>query len=132
MTHTTIYVLNQESAYDFYVNKLGFEVKTDIPMGPKMRWLTVTSPDGAEGVEIVLETDDFPAVKEAKQLLYAAGFPATVLTSGDIDADYQRLKGLGVQFRGEPTNLGPVSTVSFEDGCGNLINLVQAHTAGEA
>ena len=98
----------------------------------KMRWLTVTSPDGAEGVEIVLETDDFPAAKEAKQILYDAGFPATVLTSGDIEADYQRLKGLGVKFRGEPKNLGPVSTVSFEDGCGNLINLVQALNAGEA
>lgn len=41
MTHTTIYVLDQESAFDFYVNKLGFEVKTDVPLGPSMRWLTV-------------------------------------------------------------------------------------------
>ena len=126
-----IKVDDQDKALAFYTSKLGFVKHLDIPiqMG-KMRWLTVTSPDGAEGVEIVLETDDFPAVKEAKRMLHDAGFPVTVLTSGDIDADYQRLKGLGVEFRGEPKNLGRVSTVTFEDGCGNLINLVQTHNAG--
>ena len=126
--HVLIKVDDQEKALAFYTSTLGFVKHLDIPMG-KMRWLTVTSPDGAEGVEIVLETDDFPAAKEAKKILHDAGFPATVLTSGNIDADYQRLKGLGVEFRGEPKNLGRVSVVSFEDGCGNLINLVQSHNA---
>ena len=124
-----IKVDDQDKALAFYTSKLGFVKHLDLPMG-KMRWLTVTSPDEAKGVEIVLETDDFPAVKEAKRMLHDAGFPVTVLTSGDIDADYQRLKGLGVEFRGEPKNLGRVSTVTFEDGCGNLINLVQTHNAG--
>ncbi len=45
MNHVCIYVLNQDSAQDFYVNKLGFKVHTDAPMGPGMRWLTVCPPD---------------------------------------------------------------------------------------
>jgi catechol 2,3-dioxygenase-like lactoylglutathione lyase family enzyme len=45
MNHVCIYVLNQDSAYDFYVNKLGFKVNTDVPMGPGMRWLTVCPPE---------------------------------------------------------------------------------------
>jgi predicted enzyme related to lactoylglutathione lyase len=77
----------------------------------------------------VLETDDFPPAKQAKSILFEAGFPVTVLTTDDIDADYQRLKDLGVIFRGEPRKTGAVSTVSFEDSCGNLINLVQPHAS---
>ena len=45
LNHVSIFVLDQDSAYDFYVNKLGFNVHTDAPMGPGMRWLTVTSPE---------------------------------------------------------------------------------------
>ena len=42
LTHTAVYVINQEEAYDFYVNKLGFKVIMDVPMGPDARWLTVS------------------------------------------------------------------------------------------
>ena len=53
MSHVSIYVLDQNSAYDFYVNKLGFTVHTDAPMGPDARWLTVT-PKEQPGLEIIL------------------------------------------------------------------------------
>ena len=43
----------------------------------------------------------------------------------NIEADYEKLKGLGVVFRGEPKNMRPLIAVVFEDTCGNLINLVQ-------
>ncbi|HEY6162010.1 MAG TPA: VOC family protein, partial [Bacteroidia bacterium] len=42
LSHVSIFVLDQDSAKDFYVNKLGFTVRTDAPMGPGMRWLTVS------------------------------------------------------------------------------------------
>jgi catechol 2,3-dioxygenase-like lactoylglutathione lyase family enzyme len=45
LNHVNIFVLDQDSAYDFYVNKLGFQVNTDAQMGPKGRWLTVTPPE---------------------------------------------------------------------------------------
>lgn len=41
----------------------------------------------------------------------------------------QRLKARGVVFRGEPQAMGPITSVSFEDGCGNLIHLVQPSAA---
>jgi hypothetical protein len=57
--------------------------------------------------------------------LYAGGIPATAFFTKDIASEYQGLKKLGVQFRGEPTKMGPITVVLFEDTCGKLINLVQ-------
>jgi hypothetical protein len=56
---------------------------------------------------------------------YDASFSAGVFATNNIGAEYQRLKGLGVTFRGDPKSVGPVTTVPFEDRCGNLIMLVQ-------
>ena len=120
--HVLVRVDDQDKALAFYTSKLGFVKNLDIPMG-KMRWLTVTSPEEAGGVEIVLETDDFPPARKAKKILYEAGFPVTVLTTNDIHADYQRLKDIGVKFRSTPKDDGLVTFVFFEDTCGNLISL---------
>ncbi len=72
-----------------------------------IRWLTVFAPEGSEGVELVLEPNKFPPAREAQKTLYEADFPAAVLTTADMVAEYQRLKDLGVTFRGEPKNIGP-------------------------
>jgi catechol 2,3-dioxygenase-like lactoylglutathione lyase family enzyme len=119
-----IIVDNQDKAQAFYTGVLGFTVKHDIPMD-QFRWLTVTSAEGAEGVELVLEPIGFPPAHAYQSALYAAGIPATAFLTSDIHAEYQRLKELGVVFRGEPSNMGPIIGVMFEDTCGNLINLVQ-------
>jgi len=118
-----IKVDDQDKALSFYTTVIGFEKGQDILVGG-VRWLTVTAPEGAKGVELVLEPN-FPPSDAAQKLLYDAGFPAAVLTTRDIAADFLRLKGLGVSFRGEPETIGPVTTVFFEDTCGNLIALVQ-------
>lgn len=117
-------VENQDHALDFYTNVLGFEKMADLPMG-EYRWLTVTSPDGLSGVELVLEPVGFPPSREYQKALFEAGVPATALITTDIAADVQRLKARGVVFRGEPQNMGLITAVVFEDTCGNLINLVQ-------
>lgn len=124
ITLASIFVEDQDRALQFYTEVLGFEKKHDIPMG-EFRWLTVTSPEGVSGVELVLEPMAFPPARVYQKALYDAGIPATAFMSGDINAEFQRLKARGVQFRGEPTNMGPVTIVLFEDTCGNLINLVQ-------
>lgn len=121
---TSIAVDDQEKALRFYTDILGFVKKNDIPMG-EFRWLTVASPDGVEGIELVLEPMGFPPAQVYQKALFDAGMPTTAFISNDIHADYRRLKQLGVVFRGEPQNMGPVSAVLFEDTCGNLINLVQ-------
>jgi catechol 2,3-dioxygenase-like lactoylglutathione lyase family enzyme len=120
----SVNVDDQDKALAFYTEILGFEKKADMPMGP-FRWLTVTAPEGAAGVELVLEPMGFEPAKAYQKAAFAAGIPATAFITHDIDAEYRRLKALGVKFRGEPTKMGPIVTVLFEDGCGNLINLVQ-------
>lgn len=120
----SVMVDDQEKALNFYTDKLGFEKMADISMGG-YRWLTVTSPEGAKGVELVLEPMGFPPARTYQKALFDAGMPATVLITNDIEAETRRLKALGVAFRSEPANMGPVITALFEDTCGNLINLAQ-------
>jgi catechol 2,3-dioxygenase-like lactoylglutathione lyase family enzyme len=121
----SVMVDDQDKALAFYTSRLGFTKMADIPMGPQFRWLTVTSPEGADGVELVLEPIGFPPAKIYQKARYDAGVPATAFITRDIQGDFRRLKESGVVFRGEPQNIGPVTTVLFEDTCGNLINLVQ-------
>ena len=122
----SITVQDQQKALDFYTDKLGFQKKEDMPMGPQFRWLTVTSPEGAQGVELVLEPLGFEPAKVYQKALFEAGIPATAFMTHDIAAEAARLKAAGVVFRGEVQDMGPIKFVMFEDTCGNLINLVQA------
>lgn len=120
----SLMVQDQQAALQFYTSMLGFTKVSDIPMG-EYRWLTVTSPDGVAGVELVLEPMAFPPARAYQQALFDAGIPATALITKDVAADFQRLTALGVKFSGEPKSMGPITAVTFEDTCGNLINLVQ-------
>ena len=54
ITLNRILVEDQDKALNFYTTVLGFMKVNDIPMGP-FRWLTVSSPEGIDGVELVLE-----------------------------------------------------------------------------
>lgn len=121
---TSVMVDDQEKALHFYTTVLGFEKMADIPMGED-RWLTVCSPEGIAGVELVLEPMGFPPARTYQKALFDAGIPATAFITKDIAAEIQRLKARGVKFRGEPTSMGVVTFVMFEDTCGNLINLAQ-------
>ena len=128
---TSVMVTDQDAALHFYTAILGFEKMADIPMG-EFRWLTVVSPDGIAGVELVLEPMNFPPAKAYQKAMFDAGIPAMALISSDIQSDYQQLKERGVVFRGEPKSMGVISAVVFEDTCGNLINLVQPHMGDSA
>ena len=121
----SVMVDDQAKALDFYTTKLGFTKMADIPMGPTYRWLTVVSPEGVHGVELALEPMGFAPAKVYQRALYEANIPATAFVTEDVDAEAQRLRDRGVTVRGEPVNMGPIKAVMFEDGCGNLIHLVQ-------
>ena len=120
----SVMVDDQAKALRFYTEKLGFVKKTDVDMGGP-RWLTVESPEGAHGVELLLEPMGFAPARTYQAALYAAGIPLTLFFSSDIDAESARLKECGVAFRGEPTDMGTVRMALFEDTCGNLIGLAQ-------
>ncbi len=124
ITLSSVMVDDQDKALRFYTGVLGFVKKEDIPMG-EFRWLTVVSPEGVDGVELVLEPMGFPPAKIYQRALFDAGIPLTAFVTKDIRGEYKRLQARGVKFRGEPTNMGPVTAVLFEDTCGNLISLVQ-------
>ncbi len=119
---TSVLVDDQEKALDFYTNVLGFEKKTDTPVGAH-RWLTVVSPEDRDGVELLLEPDEHPAAKPFKAALVEDGIPYTSFAVDDVEREYDRLRSLGVQFTQEPVTMGPVMTAVFDDTCGNLIQV---------
>jgi 4-hydroxyphenylpyruvate dioxygenase-like putative hemolysin len=120
----SVLVDNQDKALEFYTRVVGFTKSADVDLGP-LRWLTVSSPEGAQGVELVLEKTDFPPSQTYQRARFEAGIPALGLTSSNIHAEYQLLKERGARFRGEPRDLGPILSAVFEDGCGNLVHLIQ-------
>jgi catechol 2,3-dioxygenase-like lactoylglutathione lyase family enzyme len=116
----SIHVDDQAKALRFYTEVLGFVKKNDVPMG-EHSWLTVVSPEDPDGVELVLEPSDHPAVNPYKEALVADGIPFTSFAVTDVHQEFDRLKGLGVRFTQEPASMGPVTTAVFDDTCGNLI-----------
>ena len=121
---TSVFVEDQAKALEFYKSKLGFEKKTDVPVG-EYRWLTVVSPDQRDGVELLLEPSDHPAVKPFKEALVTDGIPYASFEVDDIEAECRRLKSLDVNIIQEPVNVGDVSIAVLDDTCGNLVQLIQ-------
>ncbi len=120
----SVFVDDQEKAARFYTGVLGFVKRHDIPMGGA-RWLTVFSPEAPDGAELLLEPNGNPAAQVYQKALYEQGIPLTAFASADVRTEYERLKALGVVFRGEPVNMGTTTVVAFEDTCGNLIQLYE-------
>lgn len=130
MSHVCVYVLDQNSAYDFYVNKLGFKVATDAPMGPDARWLTVTPPDQPE-LEITLmpvkEGMMFSkeAAEQMRSLVQKGTFGFGVFECRDIYATYEELKAKGVEFSKPPRKEFYGIEALFKDDSGNWFSLGQ-------
>jgi len=122
ITTASVFVDDQAKALDFYTQKLGFVVKTDIPTG-EHRWLTVVSPQFPDGVELLLEPGEHPAVGPFKSALVADGIPYTSFGVLDARAEFERLTALGVRFTMEPMDAGPVTVAILDDTCGNLIQI---------
>lgn len=123
---TSVMVDDQAKARDFYTRVMGFRLKHDLPMGEAF-WLTVTAADEPEGTELLLEpTSGLAAAPIFQKALYDAGIPATAFGVDDLEAEYERLQGMGVQFHRAPwkPESGP-ATATLEDGCGNLIQLYE-------
>jgi catechol 2,3-dioxygenase-like lactoylglutathione lyase family enzyme len=122
ITLTSVLVDDQDKALAFYTDVLGFEKKTEVPLG-EHRWLTVVSPEAPDGTELLLEPDEHPAARPFKRALVEDGIPFTSFTVADVHAEHRRLLGLGVRFTQEPLAMGPVTTAVLDDTCGNLIQI---------
>jgi len=130
ISHTCIYVLDQDRAYDFYVNKLGFKVHTDAPMGEGARWLTVTPPEQPE-LEITLflikegGMFDKATVESMTTLIKRGTFGSAVFTCKNLLATYEELTAKGVVFKKPPTKEFYGFEALFMDDSGNWFSLVE-------
>lgn len=121
---TSVYVDDQEKALRFYTDVLGFRKKSDFSQGP-FRWLTVTSPDEADGTELQLTLNNNPAAKAYQQAIFEQGQPAAMFFTDNINDDYERIKARGAEFTMPPTAVTGSTIAMLKDTCGNLIQLAQ-------
>lgn len=121
---TSIYVNDQETALRFYTEVLGFTKKADFTKGP-FRWLTVTSPEDPDGVELQLAKADNPTDKAYQEAKLSQGQPALVLHTDDIKGDHERIKARGGELKMPPTDVTGSTIAQVIDTCGNLVQLIQ-------
>lgn len=91
---TSVLVNDQDKALAFYTKTLGFVKKQDFPVG-EAKWLTVVSPEGPEGIELLLEPVSYAFARTFQQALYDAGIPFTAFAADDVQAEYEKLKKIG-------------------------------------
>src|SRR6266498_1821401 len=130
LSHTSFFVTDQDKAYDFYVTKLGFKVKTDVTKNNGFSWLTVNPPDQSD-LEVIL----FPGTanngldeeinKALKLLLDRGAMGAGAFYTSDCRATYEELKAKGVQFKSEPKEQFYGIEAIITDGCGNWFSMTQ-------
>ena len=131
MSHTSLFVTDQNKAFDFYVNKLGFRVNTDVTMENGFRWLTLNPPEQPDlEISILLPLHDGMHYDQEtrnafKTLLEKEALGAGVLYTPDCRATYEELKTKGVQFKGEPKEQFYGVEAILLDGCGNWFSMTQ-------
>jgi catechol 2,3-dioxygenase-like lactoylglutathione lyase family enzyme len=129
MTHVNIYVLNQESALDFYTNKFGLKIITDVPMSKDTRWLTVgTSEQPGFEINLTPITEELFSKETAdalRALVKKGTFGVGIFTCNDIFATYEELKAKGVEFTKAPTKEFYGTEALFKDDSGNWFSLAQ-------
>lgn len=128
LNHVSIFVLDQDSAFDFYVNKLGFSVHTDARMCEGMRWLTVCPPDQPE-VELSLMaisegmmfTNESAAAMRG--LVKNGTFGYGAFECNDLVKTYEALREKGVEFKQLPTKEFYGFVAVLKDDSGNWFSL---------
>lgn len=141
LTHTCIYVLDQDRAKEFYTDKLGFEVAFDLVMGEGFegagegfRWVTVTPPNQPD-VQFILADcamGHSPETAEQLRALVATGAMSIgVLATDDCHKAYKELSDRGVVFLSEPAERPYGVEATFRDDSGNMFSLTEAHAYKE-
>jgi catechol 2,3-dioxygenase-like lactoylglutathione lyase family enzyme len=135
LSHGSIYVLDQDSAKEFYTEKLGFELRNDVVMaegfegaGKGFRWLTVSPPNQPD-VEIILADcrmgHDEQTAKELRALVAKGALGAGVWATDDCQKTFRELSERGVVFLSEPTERPYGIEATFRDDSGNWFSLTE-------
>ena len=123
---TSVYVDDVTKAHAFYTDVLGFETRTRMDLGGGTLFVTVGAAEGAQrDLQLLLEPGQGPIAEPYRKAVREAGLPCIVFSVDDIEAEYERLKGLGVRFTQGPQGQGPVITDVLDDTVGNLVQLAQ-------
>jgi catechol 2,3-dioxygenase-like lactoylglutathione lyase family enzyme len=123
LSHSTVYILDQDRAKDFYVNKLGFDVRDDARMGP-FRWLTV-GPKAQPDVRIILmavapgPTPVSTSLRMSAHCASSIALGGGVLVTDNLARDYEELKAKGVEFTEPPTKQPWGYAAVMKDDSGN-------------
>jgi predicted enzyme related to lactoylglutathione lyase len=136
ISHASVFVLDQDSAKEFYTEKLGFELKMDFAMGEGFegsgagfRWLTV-SPKHQPDLQLILSSCDMgrdpSAAEELKSLVARGVMGVGVFATDDCQKTYEELSAKGVNFLAPPTERPYGIEATLRDDSGNLISLTQA------
>ncbi len=130
VSHTTLYVKDQNESLRFYTEVLGFEVRSDVTMGD-FRWLTVGSKDQPDFEVILypmradgyfLSEDDAQALT---RLLENGKLGGLLIKTDDIHKTYEALKAKGVEFQKPPTEEPYAIEAVFKDNNGHVFSLHQ-------
>jgi catechol 2,3-dioxygenase-like lactoylglutathione lyase family enzyme len=129
LSHTTLFVTDQDAAREFYIDKLGFEVRMDQSMGD-FRWLTV-GPKGQPDLEIILmkvgsnPQMDAESAQALRKLIEGGKLVAGAFATADCLKTYEELSARGVQFLGPPEDKFYGIEAIFKDNSGNWFSLTQ-------
>ena len=131
-SHSTIYVIDQGEALEFYRDTLGFEVRTDMPMTEEgsVRWVTL-SPKGQPDLEIILmpvapgPTFSAETAEEMRALVRRGALGIGVFETDDVRGDYERLSKQGVEFVSPPEEKFYGIEAVVKDNSGNWFSLTQ-------
>ena len=124
-----LYVRDQDEALQFYVDKLGFRVHTDVKNGD-YRWLTVQHPD-QPSFQLGLFAPQAPVLDEAtaqsvREIVAKGAMPPLVLMVDDCRRAYDRMLAGGVEFTQEPIDRFGTVDAGFRDPSGNGWKMIQA------
>ena len=129
MSFVSVWVLDQDSAREFYTKKLGCEVTTDIKLENGMRWLTVR-PEGSTGQELLLMDPahsmlDAATAEQVRALVAKGALSPGVMATSDCRADHRALSAAGVQFLQEPATRPYGIEAVLRDDSGNWYSFTQ-------
>jgi predicted enzyme related to lactoylglutathione lyase len=132
IANAQLWVHDQDEALAFYTQKVGWEVRVDVTMAEmgNFRWLTVGPAEQPDFSVVLMAIPGAPVMDEetGEQVrnLMAKGFAGTVfLTTDDVRASYEELKGRGVEFTEEPEERPYGIDSGFRDPSGNSFRLTQ-------
>ena len=125
----SVWVLDQDSAKDFYAGKLGFTVTNDIQLDNGMRWLTVRPP-GSEGQELLLMDPmhsmlDEETGNQVRALVAKGALSPGVMGTSDCKGDHTAMAAQGVEFMQEPAERPYGTEALFRDDSGNWFSFTQ-------